>query len=95
MIIWDTKIPPGTPGSQAQLYLPALSATTITASANNLYPALLLFQVDEQSIGFDASDVTFVPIPAGTALAAGLLTMNFRASNTRGAQVHHYNPPAG
>lgn len=82
MILWG-NVPAA---SQAQLYLPALNATYITAVANARYPAQRLFKVDEHTIGLDANGVSFVPIPTGSALAAGLLTIDLPASIRRGDQ---------
>jgi hypothetical protein len=71
MIFWGR-----TPAaSRAELYLPALSAATIVSTANRLYPTQHMRAVDPHTVTFDARGVSFVPLPAGTALAAGLLTV--------------------
>jgi hypothetical protein len=71
MIFWGR-----TPvASWAQLYLPELSAVEITSLANRFFPAQQMSVVDEHTLGFEANGVTFVPLPVGAALAAGLLTV--------------------
>jgi hypothetical protein len=82
MIFWGAT----PPASTAQLYLPALSAAEIAGLANLLHPAQLTSVVDEHTIGFDAEGVTFVPLPFGTALAAGLLTVTLPPGIRRGSQ---------
>ena len=82
MILWGR-----TPAaSQAQLYLPGLSAAEIAGLANRLYPAQQTRIVDEHTVGFDAKGATFVPLPAGAALAAGLLTVTLPPGSRYGDQ---------
>ena len=82
MIFWGR-----TPAaSQAQLYLPALRATEIGRLANRLYPAQQTRIVDEHTVGFDANGATFVPLPSGAALAAGLLTVTLPPGARSGDQ---------
>jgi hypothetical protein len=71
---------------QAQLYLPALSAAEIAGLANRLYPAQQTDIVDEHTVGFATKGATFIPLPAGTALAAGLLTVNLPPGIRKGDQ---------
>lgn len=72
MILWGS-----TPtSSEAELYLPALSAAEIISLANRRYADHLLRLVDANTIGCPTGGATFVPIPYGTGLAAGLLSIN-------------------
>ena len=72
MILWGN-----TPASsRAQLYLPSLSAADILNLADARYPAHGLRLVDPHTIAFGAGGVTFVPLPQGAALAAGLLAVD-------------------
>jgi hypothetical protein len=82
MIFWGS-----TPkASQAQLYLPALGAVEITSMANSSYPSQNMFVIDEHTVGFEAAGVTFIPVPTGSAFAAGLLTVDLPAGIKKGAQ---------
>jgi hypothetical protein len=82
MIFWGQ-----TPtASTAQLYLPALSAADIASLANRIYPGQQMGVVDQHTVGFDAKGVTFVPLPVGTGLAAGLLTVTLPAGIRKGDQ---------
>ena len=72
MIFWGN-----TPaGSQAQLYLPALNATDILNLADARYSTHGIKFVDPNTVSFGTGGVTFVPLPQGTALAAGLLAID-------------------
>jgi len=82
MIFWGQT--PET--SQGQLYLPALSAAEICSLADSLHPAQRTAAVDEHTVGFDAEGVTFIPLPVGTAGAAGLLTVTLPPGSRRGDQ---------
>jgi hypothetical protein len=82
MIFWGNTPAAG----QAQLYLPALSAAEIAGLANRLYPAQQMDIVDEHTVGFATNGATFVPLPTGTALAAGLLTVNLPPGIRKGDQ---------
>jgi hypothetical protein len=82
MIFWGR-----TPrASHAQLYLPALSAAEIAGLANRLHPAKQMSVVDANTVGFEANGVTFVPLPTGVALAAGLLTVTLPPGIKKGDQ---------
>jgi hypothetical protein len=61
-------------GSDAQLYLPSMSAPAILQLADQRYPAHRLRMVDANTIGCPAGGgATLVPLPQGSGLAAGLL----------------------
>jgi hypothetical protein len=61
-------------GSDAQLYLPSLSAAAIVQLADQHYPAHRLRVVDANTIGCPAGGGgTLIPLPPGNGLAAGLL----------------------
>jgi hypothetical protein len=80
MIFWGR-----TPaGSQAQLYLPALNATDILLIADAQYSTHGLKQVDPHTVGFSTGGVTFLPLPSGSALAAGLLAIDLPAGIQKG-----------
>jgi hypothetical protein len=82
MIFWGR-----TPAeSRAELYLPALNAATIVSTANRLYPSQRMRAADPHTVTFDARGVSFVPLPAGTALAAGLLTVMLPPGIRKGEQ---------
>jgi hypothetical protein len=81
MILWD-----GTPpGSQAELYLPAFSATDILSLADRRYGRHQLGLVDAHTLGFPSGGATFIPLPQAQALAAGLLTVNLPQGAQSGA----------
>lgn len=82
MILWGNTPVTG----QAQLYLPALSAAEIASLANRLHPAQITDIVDEHTVGFATKGSTFIPLPAGSALAAGLLTVNLPPGIRKGDQ---------
>lgn len=63
-------------GSTASIYLPGLTAAEIIALADKLYPEHHLVAEDQNTIGAPWGPVTFIPIPRGTGLLAGLLTVN-------------------
>src|SRR5208283_2471359 len=72
MILWGS-----TPQSSlAQLYLPALNAADIVQLADERYTLNSLSVLDAHTIGFKASGVTFIPLPKGAGLAAGLLSID-------------------
>jgi hypothetical protein len=82
MIFWgETPIT-----GRAQLYLPDLSAAEIAGLANRLYPAQQTDIVDEHTVGFATNGATFIPLPAGSSLAAGLLTVNLPPGIRKGDQ---------
>ena len=82
MIFWGQTPTTG----QAQLYLPALSAAEIAGLSNRLYPAQRTDILDEHTVGFATKGATFIPLPAGSALAAGLLTVNLPPGIRKGDQ---------
>jgi hypothetical protein len=72
MIFWGA-----TPAaSRAVLYLPALKAVDILNLANARYPEHDIRVVDPHTVTFGTGGVRFVPLPPGTALAAGLLAVD-------------------
>lgn len=80
MIFWGS-----TPrASHAQLYLPAVDAAQVSELANHLRSWQHTWLVDPHTIGFEASGVTFVPLPKGTAPLAGLLTVTLPPGIRRG-----------
>jgi hypothetical protein len=83
MIEWGT-VPPG---SSAELYLPAASASEILELASTLYATHRLTQVDAHTIGLAAGDVSYVPIPPGEDLYfMGLLTVGLPAGIRKGEE---------
>jgi hypothetical protein len=80
MILWGS-----TPAdSLAQLYLPALDAEAMIKTAQDLYPAQQLGLVDAHTISCVTRGVTFLPLPEGVALAAGLLSIDLPAGIKKG-----------
>lgn len=80
MIFWGN-----TPkGSTASLYLPGVNAADILSLANSMYPWHQLTVADANTIQCPASGTAFVPIPAGTARLAGLLTVDLPLGITKG-----------
>jgi hypothetical protein len=78
---------PRTPrSSDAELYVPGLNARDIAAAAHELYPAQQLRVVDEHTVAFETGGATFLPLPAGRALAAGLLTVTLPPGVRQGEQ---------
>jgi hypothetical protein len=77
LIDWDT-IPPG---STAEIYLPAVDADAVIATADRLYPNRLS-RVDAHTIGVPADGLTYIPLPAGAAGGAnfaGLISVELPA----------------
>lgn len=71
MILWGN-----TPaGSRAELYLPAVSGAQVLQLADSMYMTHQLTLKDQNTIQCPAGGATFVPVPAGTARNAGLLTV--------------------
>ncbi len=67
-------------GSTAELYLPAADAGEILELASTLYATHRLTMVDPHTVGLQAGDVSYVPIPPGDGLYyMGLLTVNLPA----------------
>lgn len=80
MVTWR-----GTPAqSLAEIYLPAVSSKAIIALADKIYGRHRLTATDANSIQFPASDLTLIPIPAGAARYAGLLSIDVRPSMPEG-----------
>ena len=71
MILWG-KTPRG---SEAQLYLPSLSAAEVVRLANRRYCDHDLTIVDDHTIACATGAATFIPLPEDHTLAAGLLTI--------------------
>ena len=88
MIEWN-EIPAG---SSAQIYLPAVSAAEVVATADTLYTSHLLQTADAHTLQFPAAGITYIPIPPGQGVTfAGLLTLELpggiRAGDTYTAVV--------
>ena len=80
MIAWGN-----TPaGSTASIYLPGVPADAIIALADSLYGNHDLTRQDAHTIEAPSGPITFVPIPEGTGLLAGLLTVDLPLGITRG-----------
>jgi hypothetical protein len=80
MIFWGNT-PKGSTGS---LYLPGVNAADILSLANQMYPWHQLTMADANTIQCPAYGTAFVPIPAGTARLAGLLTVDLPIGITKG-----------
>jgi hypothetical protein len=80
MILWGA-----TPkGSTASLFLPAINSADILSLANSMYPSHQIAVVDPHTVQCPASGSTFIPIPAGTARNAGLLTVDLPTGIKKG-----------
>jgi hypothetical protein len=78
MIDWQS-VPAG---SIAEVYLPAVDATSILNLANTLYTSHLLTQVDANTLSFPAGGVTYIPLPPGQGMTyAGLVTLDLPAAS--------------
>ena len=85
LIDWNT-IPPG---STAEIYLPAVDADAVIATADRLYPHRLS-RVDAHTIGVPAGGLTYIPLPtgvAGGANFAGLISVELPAG-IRAGELH-------
>jgi hypothetical protein len=71
-------------GSTGSLYLPGVNAADILSLANWMYPWHQLTVADANTIQCPAYGTAFVPIPAGTARLAGLLTVDLPLGITKG-----------
>jgi hypothetical protein len=70
-------------GATASIYLPAVSADQIVAAGTKLYGAQRLTATDSHTVALDATDVSYVPVPAGaTGNFAGLLTLELPSGLT-------------
>jgi hypothetical protein len=75
MILWN-----GMPqGSKAQLFLPAVGAAEVLSLADRRYSAHQLRLIDSNTVGFPSGGATFIPLPDGEALSAGLLAIDLPA----------------
>jgi hypothetical protein len=83
LIDWNT-IPAG---STAEIYLPAVDADTVIATADRLYPNRLN-RVDDHTIGVTAGGLTYLPLPTGAGENfAGLISVALPAGIKAG-QLH-------
>lgn len=81
MIEWES-VPAG---SEAEIYLPAVSADAIVAAADVLYTSHLLTRADAHTLRFPAAGVTYLPVPPGTGVTfAGLLTLDLPGGIRKG-----------
>jgi hypothetical protein len=71
-------------GSTASVYLPAVSAAEVLQRADRMYTTHLLRVEDAHTVACRASGVTFIPIPEGTGMYAGLITLELPAGIQRG-----------
>jgi hypothetical protein len=73
MIDWGT-LPPGL---SAHIYLPAINAAGIIATADRLYAGHRLTRIDDHTLRCQTGSVTYVPVPpGGTINYAGLLSVD-------------------
>ncbi len=80
MILWGS-----TPkGSEAELYFPSLSAAEILRLANLRYCDHRLQVIDDHTIGCSTGVGSLIPLPTGSASAAGLMTVGLPASVKKG-----------
>jgi hypothetical protein len=80
MVTWR-----GTPAqSVAEIYLPAVSSAAIIALADQMYGRHRITATDANTIQFPASDLTLIPVPAGTGRYAGLLSVEVHPSMRAG-----------
>ena len=80
MVTWR-----GTPAqSTAEIYLPAVSSKAIITLADAIYGRHRITATDANTIQFPASDMTLIPIPAGSGRYAGLLSIGVRPSMPEG-----------
>jgi hypothetical protein len=70
--------------SEAQLYFPALDAGAMIKAAEQQYPVQQLGQVDAHTISCVARGITFLPLPRGSALSAGLLSITLPPGIVKG-----------
>jgi hypothetical protein len=63
-------------GSTASVYLPAVDSAQIIQLANRMYTRHSLRVQDAHTIECPAAGATFIPIPPGTGLNAGLMTID-------------------
>ena len=70
--------------STCQIYLPAVQAQAVIGLADTLYGRHRLSAIDANTLQFPASDLTLIPIPAGSGRLAGLLSIDVRPSLPQG-----------
>ena len=70
--------------SMCEIYLPAVQAQAVIALADTLYGRHRLTATDANTLQFPASDLTLIPIPAGSGGLAGLLSVDVRPSLPQG-----------
>src|ERR1051326_686381 len=81
MIDWG-GIPDGT---LASIYLPALAADEVLAMASRMYAIHDLDRADDHTLQCRARGITYIPVPAGSAVNyAGLLTVDLPPSVRKG-----------
>jgi hypothetical protein len=85
MILWGN-----TPaGSEAQIYLPAVSADEIIEMARKKYISAKLTRVDDHTVACPSGSITYIPIPPGSNMNnPGLLTVSLPEGVKRG---EHFN----
>ena len=74
-------------GGQAEIYLPAVDADAVLATASRLYPFHQLSLVDPHTIGCPTGGVTYIPLPPGSGTGenfAGLMSVGLPAGIRRG-----------
>jgi hypothetical protein len=80
MVTWR-----GTPSQAlAEIYLPAVSSKVVVELADKLYGRHRIISTDPNTIQFPGTDMTLVPIPAGSGRYAGLLSVDVRPSLPEG-----------
>ena len=72
-------------GSSAQIYLPAVNVAEVLAMANRMYTSHRLTRVDDHTLECRTGGITYVPVPAGSAINyAGLLSVDLPDRLRRG-----------
>jgi hypothetical protein len=72
------------PGSgRAHLYLPAVNAADILALAERHYHLVNFQQDDPHTVSFPTDGAAWIPLPSGTALSAGLLSIDLPGGGPR------------
>lgn len=69
-------------GEQAEVFLPAVDADAVLATARRRYPANTLTKVDANTIGVTTGGISYLPLPAGSgngANFAGLMSIGLPA----------------
>jgi hypothetical protein len=73
-------------GATASIYLPAVTADGILATAGAMYGAQPYTRIDAHTLGCQARGITFMPIPPGSGNYAGLLDVELPATVRPGDQ---------